>query len=239
MLAMKLVEAEGTDSSGNQVKRHRGMISDGKHYYDYAMFLIFTDLTHGSVSQELPQTHSIIRIHNPCEISTGEDVRQNSIKYMKEKAIWIICRYDILRTGGEKMGTPVKIVCQPPSITQQYSTPEHSPRGQNSQQCTPVKRRETSAEEASSSSSVKRALFSTPSNTFQPINSSLYKPSHMIKYLNPFQNKFRIKARVVKKSQLRSWANSRGEGQVFDVILQDSSGDIRATGKTNLAASMD
>ena len=61
----------------------------------------------------------------------------------------------------------------------------------------------------------------------------------MIKYLNPFQNKFRIKARVVKKSQLRSWANSRGEGQVFDVILQDSSGDIRATGKGNLAGSMD
>ena len=38
------------------------------------------------------------------------------------------------------------------------------------------------------------------------------QPTHLIKDLNPYQNKFKIKARVVKKSDLRTWSNSRGQG---------------------------
>ena len=49
------------------------------------------------------------------------------------------------------------------------------------------------------------------------------QPTHQIKDLNPYQNKFKIKARVVKKGDLRSWSNSRGQGQVFDLTLKDRS----------------
>ena len=55
------------------------------------------------------------------------------------------------------------------------------------------------------------------------------KTTHEIKDLNPYQNKHTIKARVTKKGELKSWSNHRGEGQVFDFILKDASGDIKVT----------
>ena len=41
--------------------------------------------------------------------------------------------------------------------------------------------------------------------------------------LNPYQNKWTIKARVSSKPAIRTWSNSRGEGRVFNVDLVDSS----------------
>lgn len=48
--------------------------------------------------------------------------------------------------------------------------------------------------------------------------------------LNPYQNKWSIKARCVNKSNIRTWSNSRGEGKLFSVDLVDASGEIRASG---------
>ena len=194
------------------------------------MFLLYNTTNN---EQELPKNNSIIKIINPDEISTSQDnFRRNTIKHMKEKLIWIICRFDVLRIGGEKIGTTMKIQPKQVLIAEHDSTPQQSEAESQMKkhQYTPVKKHESSEEPAASS--VKRALFSTPSSKPHPLsNSSLYKPSHNIKNLNPYQNKFRIKARVIRKSQLKRWSNSRGEGTVFDVILQDSSGDIKATGK--------
>lgn len=39
-----------------------------------------------------------------------------------------------------------------------------------------------------------------------------------------------IKARVTNKSNIRTWANSRGEGKLFSIDLVDESGEIRLTG---------
>ena len=102
------------------------------------------------------------------------------------------------------------------------------------QPCTPAKRQIRSEEPEVVS--IKRALFSNPTNSKpHPLaNSSLYMPSHKIKDLNPYENEFRIKSRVMNKSPLKQFSNSRGEGKVFDVILQDSSGDIKATGMPDI-----
>jgi replication factor A1 len=56
------------------------------------------------------------------------------------------------------------------------------------------------------------------------------KQTHTIKDLNPYQNKYTIQARVIKKGTVRTWSNSRSEGKVFDFVLQDASGEIRVTG---------
>jgi replication factor A1 len=50
-----------------------------------------------------------------------------------------------------------------------------------------------------------------------------------IKSLNPYQNKWMIRARVTSKTNIRRWNNSRGEGKVFSVDLLDESDEIRAT----------
>lgn len=53
--------------------------------------------------------------------------------------------------------------------------------------------------------------------------------THPISSLSPYQNKWVIKARVTNKSQIRSWSNAKGEGQLFSMDLLDESGEIRAT----------
>lgn len=51
-----------------------------------------------------------------------------------------------------------------------------------------------------------------------------------INQLNPYQNKWAIKARVTAKSDMKEWTNARGNGKLFSVDLLDiSGGQIRAT----------
>lgn len=49
-----------------------------------------------------------------------------------------------------------------------------------------------------------------------------------ISSLNPYQNKWTIRARVSSKPSLRTWKNSRGDGKVLNVDLVDKDGEIRA-----------
>ena len=53
---------------------------------------------------------------------------------------------------------------------------------------------------------------------------------HSIASLTPYQNRWRIRARVTLKSNIRTWSNSKGEGKLFNCNLLDDSGEIRLTG---------
>jgi replication factor A1 len=55
-------------------------------------------------------------------------------------------------------------------------------------------------------------------------------PVFPIEGLNPYAHKWTIKARVTRKSDIRTWSNQRGEGKLFDVILMDETAEIKATG---------
>ena len=48
--------------------------------------------------------------------------------------------------------------------------------------------------------------------------------------LNPYQNRWTIKARVTNKSDIKRWSNAKGEGTLFSIdLLDESGGEIRAT----------
>jgi len=50
-----------------------------------------------------------------------------------------------------------------------------------------------------------------------------------IRSLNPYRNRWTIKARVTNRSDIKKWNNARGEGQLFTVDLLDAEGtEIRA-----------
>ncbi|KAL0994830.1 hypothetical protein UPYG_G00127700 [Umbra pygmaea] len=50
-----------------------------------------------------------------------------------------------------------------------------------------------------------------------------------IAYLNPYRTKWTIRVRVTKKSSIRTWTNSRGEGRLFSFDALDHSDEIRVT----------
>jgi replication factor A1 len=54
-------------------------------------------------------------------------------------------------------------------------------------------------------------------------------PTYPIAALTPYQNNWRIKSRVVQKSDIRHYSNQRGEGRFFSVTLMDDSGEIKGT----------
>lgn len=45
--------------------------------------------------------------------------------------------------------------------------------------------------------------------------------------LNPYQNRWTIKARVSSRSDLKTYQNQRGTGQLFNFDLIDETGEIR------------
>lgn len=65
------------------------------------------------------------------------------------------------------------------------------------------------------------------SNVLGNVNEVHYTP---IKSLNNFNHDWRIKARVTKKHDMRTWKNAKSEGFVFNIELMDSQGtQIQAT----------
>lgn len=56
-----------------------------------------------------------------------------------------------------------------------------------------------------------------------------------IELLSPYQNNWRIKARVSYKGDIRKWSNSRGDGKLFNVNFLDESDEIRATAFNDVA----
>ena len=47
--------------------------------------------------------------------------------------------------------------------------------------------------------------------------------------LNPYSNRWQIKATVTSKSEMRTFSSAKGDGSVFSLDLTDDSGEIRAT----------
>ncbi|XP_032668009.1 replication protein A 70 kDa DNA-binding subunit-like [Odontomachus brunneus] len=70
-------------------------------------------------------------------------------------------------------------------------------------------------------------------NTSSAHNSSSEISTTPIAALSPYQNKWVIKVRVLTKSQIRTWSNSRGDGKLFTIELVDESGEIRCTAFNN------
>lgn len=70
----------------------------------------------------------------------------------------------------------------------------------------------------------------TPNKRNERVNSSFApKIISPISSLNPFHNNWIIKARVINKTNIRNWCNSKGEGKLFSVDLVDQGGEIRCT----------
>lgn len=62
------------------------------------------------------------------------------------------------------------------------------------------------------------------------MNSTLNsRHTRSIASLNPYQNNWVIKARVISKTAIKTWSKKRREGKFFSMVLIDKSCEIRAT----------
>ncbi len=83
-----------------------------------------------------------------------------------------------------------------------------------------------------------KSFFNNKDTPKQPLSTSSNNQPGMfnnfkvfgISSLNPYQNKWSIKARVTNKSAIRTYSNAKGEGRLFNVEFIDNTGEIRASG---------
>lgn len=217
--------------SGSSADRYRLLLSDGLYNYSHAM--LATQLNPLMESGDMDNNCVIQADKYLCNTLQGD------------RRVLILLEVEVLAKGsdvGEKIGNPqpYKAGQSGGGAPQVNGGAQHNPPPQNA------------APPAASTAPVRRPPPSNPYNkgagaVTPPPNKQPYKIAggsgpgtpnstriHSIASLTPYQNRWRIRARVTQKSDIRTWSNSRGEGRLFSLNLIDESGEIRATGFTDV-----
>ncbi|KAH9966521.1 replication factor-A protein 1 [Russula dissimulans] len=132
-------------------------------------------------------------------------VENMSCQYIMDKRLVIILSLRVLQRDGPKIGNPSPLVVPPLQPKPDDVSPQAVP----------------SATTPASSSATSQLQNKQAMNRANPV--------YPIVGLTPYQNNWRIKARVVQKSDIRHYSNQRGEGRFFHVTLMDDSGEIKGT----------
>ncbi|XP_047030288.1 replication protein A 70 kDa DNA-binding subunit [Helicoverpa zea] len=201
---MQVLGSKKIQGSGAN-ERFRLLVSDGKHSHSFAM--LATQLNDKLISGELSD-YSVVQIDRFVT-----SLLKNTGK--GEKRVMIILDITIVAPGstvGKKLGNPVtwteeSAAAAPPAKSMPTPAPRPNP------------------------APVPTSLPTPSANLDSSILSS--QMTHPIASLSPYQNKWVIKARVMSKSDIRTWNNARGEGKLFSMDLCDDSGEIRATAFKN------
>ncbi|CAG5127182.1 unnamed protein product [Candidula unifasciata] len=199
----QIVSAKKMESASS-AERYRILLSDSEHLYSHVML---------TVQLNKLMTNNDITINSVVEVT----------KYMcnqvqGEKRILVLSDLNVLAKGnlkvGGRIGNPVQLNPAQLSAVAAGVPSSHSDQAAVKQTSTNQGGLNNNAFKANES----RTTPSTPSRV------------HEIATLTPYQNRWRIRARVTMKSNIRNWSNSRGDGRLFNVNLLDSSGEIRLTG---------
>ena len=154
---------------------------------------------------------------------------KNSIKMINNKLIFVVGAFKVVQITEDRLGNPLPI--PPEAYGTHQDSSVHEPMAGPS---TPDTSNKTPKPPTLA---YKRPLEKSPTTTennedkAKQARRNLFpsKATHVIKDLNPYQNKYTLQARVIKKNSVKNWSNSRGEGSVFDFILKDKSGEIKVT----------
>ena len=213
--------------------RYRTVLSDGTYF---VQGMLATQQNHLVETNELKQ-NSLIQVH---------DFMNNNVQ---ARNVVILLQLTIIGHQDAKIGNPIDIEkagamnmansgggsAQPLyNRSNQQGSSGHNPYGANA---SPVK----SNNNMGGSPGMGRNPYTPPASRFGSgggnapiVRNAATSPTGelctQIAQLNMYQNRWTIKARVTNKSDIKTWSNAKGEGQLFSIDLLDSSGtDIRAT----------
>ncbi|KAH9001416.1 replication factor-a protein [Lactarius akahatsu] len=126
-------------------------------------------------------------------------IENMSCQHIMDKRLVILLSLRVLQRDAQKVGNPAPLLSQPTVDGPVTSIP------------------------------VKTAPAPSTAAQTQNQQTDNQNPIYPITGLTPYQNNWRIKVRVVQKSDIRTYSNQRGDGRLFNVTLMDDSAEIKAT----------
>lgn len=184
--------------------RYRIIISDGLHFLQAMLatqlnYLVEDDRI-GKNTIALIESMSCQNILDKRSVSHLSRLSQRS---HNENSLVILLGLRVLEREAAKIGSPAPLNIPPPAQSRMDDTSAPSTVAPVSSSVTPQQQNRQAGNRTN--------------------------PVYPIAALTPYQNNWRIKARVVQKSDIRHYSNQRGEGRFFSVTLMDESGEIKGT----------
>jgi len=174
--------------------------------------LVVSDSVHYQQAMVATQLNSMI-LSEEVQKSGLIKLTEVICNVVQNRRIIIILGLEVVSGPVDKAGEPVNVdtVAQSQTAFDNQAAPAASaPAAQESKP--PVKQ------------------YSQPKATPPVVQNQAVGNSVPINSLNPYQNRWTIKAQVSQKSAVRTWTNARGEGKLFSMTLMDEQGgEIRCT----------
>uniref|UniRef100_A0A674NJ47 Replication protein A subunit n=1 Tax=Takifugu rubripes TaxID=31033 RepID=A0A674NJ47_TAKRU len=187
-------------TKGSGPTRYRVRMSDGRHLW--SAFLLATQLNH--LSEENLLVPHCVCLLKKTTTSTLSDGRR----------VVIILDMEILQSAeksGGLIGNPTTY-----KETEKPSPSKFSPSEASSSKFSPMKGSSFKFSPAKASPTTFSPAKGSPAK-FSPTKASVFSP------------RWTIRARVMNKSSIRTWNNSRGEGKLFSFEIVDESGEMKIT----------
>ncbi|CAF4765905.1 unnamed protein product [Rotaria sp. Silwood1] len=222
VVGIKPIESKTDDPSGS-AKRYRLMLSDGKSTFSSCML--------GTQMNKLIETNSL----KENSIIRVDRVMVNSIDKQNGRVMLMLYEIEVLQSDCERIGDPVALPLTD-IINSSSSTNRLETTNNNQAQAS------VTAAAPSATNVIRQGSKALPTlddrkkpnsdNRLGSKGTNGIDKERIINIdtLNPYMNKWTIKARISNKGQIRTYENARGPGKLFSCDLVDQSGEIRATG---------
>ncbi|KAL3856901.1 hypothetical protein ACJMK2_011607 [Sinanodonta woodiana] len=219
VISSKKISSQGAD-------RYRLLLSDGRQSYSHAM--LATQMNELMETGEMDDLCVVRVLKHLCNT-----IQQN-------RRVLVLLEVEVIAKGSnvqQRLGNPQPY--KPGETTSSAAAPEKPEITTNAAKAShqPLPRPTPSVYSKPNVPAAAAATTGSGGSSYSIKSSTPTTPTggrvHSIASLTPYQNRWRIRARVTQRSNIRTWSNSRGEGKLFSVNLVDESGEIKATGFTD------